>query len=180
MAPASLNEPSRRRLITVAGLSAGAALFARSALFAESPEPVFAVTQQKDVPANERGGGTLFAPVRQIDAGLLSIGYVELGPSDGPAALLLHGWPYDIHSFVDVAPLLAARGYRVIIPYLRGFGATRFLSGATLRNGQQSVLAEDIIHLMDALKIQITHGKGQVTTYCEAMLRHIGPELHKR
>jgi pimeloyl-ACP methyl ester carboxylesterase len=154
MAPTSWNELSRRRLFTIAGLPAGAALFAPSAFFAESLEPLFDMTQQKDVPANERGANTPFAPVRQINAGLLNVGYMELGPSDGSAVLLLHGWPYDVHSFVDVVPLLAAKGYRVIVPYLRGFGPTRFLSDVSLRNGQQSILAEDIIHLMDALKIQ--------------------------
>ena len=82
--------------------------------------------------------------VRQIDAGVLNVGYVDAGPADGPAVLLLHGWPYDIHSFVDVAPLLAAAGYRVIVPYLRGYGTTRFLSGETLRNGEQAALALDI------------------------------------
>jgi pimeloyl-ACP methyl ester carboxylesterase len=84
----------------------------------------------------------------------LNVGYAEAGPSRGPAVILLHGWPYDIYSFVDVAPLLASAGYRVIIPYLRGYGTTRFLSGQTLRNGQQSVVAIDIIALMDALKLQ--------------------------
>jgi pimeloyl-ACP methyl ester carboxylesterase len=92
--------------------------------------------------------------MKQIDAGLLNIGYAEAGPADGPAVILLHGWPYDIHSFVDVAPLLASAGYRVIVPHLRGYGSTRFLSSETLRNGQQSVVALDIIALMDALKIE--------------------------
>ena len=92
-----------------------------------------------------------FGPLQQIDAGVLNVGYAEAGPSDGPAVILLHGWPYDIHSFVDVAPLLAAAGYRVIVPYLRGFGPTRFLSGDTVRNGQQAALALDTIALMDAL-----------------------------
>src|SRR6202171_3814259 len=91
--------------------------------------------------------------VKQIDAGLLSIGYVEAGPSGGPPAILLHGWPYDIHSFDDVAPLLASAGYRVIVPYLRGYGPTRFLSSATFRNGQPSALAVDIVAFMDALKV---------------------------
>lgn len=94
-----------------------------------------------------------FGDLRQIDAGTLSIGYAEAGPANGPVAILLHGWPYDIHSFVDVAPLLAAQGYRVIVPYLRGYGTTRFLSADTMRNGQQAVVAVDIIALMDALKI---------------------------
>jgi pimeloyl-ACP methyl ester carboxylesterase len=91
--------------------------------------------------------------VKQIEAGLLDVGYAELGPAHGPVVMLLHGWPYDIHSFVDVAPLLAAEGYRVIVPYLRGFGTTRFLSAQTFRNAQQSAIALDIIALMDALKI---------------------------
>jgi pimeloyl-ACP methyl ester carboxylesterase len=100
------------------------------------------------------GTNTSFASMKQIDAGLLNIGYAEAGPADGPAVILLHGWPYDIHSFVDVAPLLASAGYRVIVPHLRGYGSTRFLSSETLRNGQQSVVALDIIALMDALKIE--------------------------
>jgi len=95
-----------------------------------------------------------FASMKQIDAGLLNVGYAEAGPLDGPAIVLLHGWPYDIHSYVDVAPLLATAGYRVIVPYLRGYGTTRFLSDKTSRNGQQSVLAVDIVALMDALKIE--------------------------
>lgn len=96
---------------------------------------------------------TSFAPLKQVKAGLLSVGYAEAGPSDGPPVILLHGWPYDIYSYVDVAPVLASAGYRVIVPYLRGYGPTRFLSDATDRNGQQSVVAVDIIALMDALKI---------------------------
>lgn len=95
-----------------------------------------------------------FSPLRQIDAGLLSVGYAEVGPAGGPPVILLHGWPYDIYSYVDVAPLLASAGYRVIVPYLRGYGPTRFLSSDTARNGQQSVLAVDLIALMDALKIE--------------------------
>jgi pimeloyl-ACP methyl ester carboxylesterase len=91
--------------------------------------------------------------VEQIDAGVLNVGYAEAGPPDGPAAVLLHGWPYDIHAYVDVAPLLAAQGYRVIVPYLRGFGTTSFLAADTIRNGQQSALAVDTIALMDALAI---------------------------
>ena len=92
--------------------------------------------------------------VKQIDAGLLSIGYVEAGPGSGPVVILLHGWPYDIHSFDEVTPLLAAAGYRVLVPYLRGYGPTRFLSDATFRNGQPSALAVDVIDFMDALKIK--------------------------
>jgi pimeloyl-ACP methyl ester carboxylesterase len=95
-----------------------------------------------------------FAPLKQIDAGLLNVGYAEAGPADGAPVILLHGWPYDIYSFVDVAPLVAAAGYRVIVPFVRGYGTTRFLSGDTVRNGQQAVVAIDVINLMDALKIQ--------------------------
>src|SRR5438270_11569546 len=91
-----------------------------------------------------------FDSLKQIDAGELNVGYVEAGPADGPAVILLHGWPYDIHSYVDVAPLLAAKGYRVIVPYLRGYGTTRFLSDDTVRNGQQSVVSLDAISPVDA------------------------------
>ena len=107
-----------------------------------------------DVPPIKPGTNTSFASLKQIDVGLLNVGYAEAGPANGPAVILLHGWPYDIHSYADVAPLLAAAGYRVIVPYLRGYGTTRFLSSDTFRNGQQSVVALDIIALMDALKIK--------------------------
>jgi pimeloyl-ACP methyl ester carboxylesterase len=99
------------------------------------------------------GTNTSFGALKQINAGLLNVGYAEAGKSDGPVVMLLHGWPYDIHSFVDVAPLLASAGYRVIVPYLRGYGTTRFLSSTTPRNGQQSVLAVDSLALMDALQM---------------------------
>ena len=94
-----------------------------------------------------------FGPLRRVDAGVLNIAYVEIGPASGTPVVLLHGWPYDIHSFADVAPLLAARGYRVLVPYLRGYGDTRFLSGATPRNAQQSALAADCVAFMDALSV---------------------------
>ncbi len=97
---------------------------------------------------------TSFSALKQIDAGVLNVGYAEAGKSDDPAVVFLHGWPYDIHSFVDVAPRLAQVGYRVIVPYLRGYGTTRFLSKDTVRNGQQAVLAVDTIALMDALRIE--------------------------
>jgi pimeloyl-ACP methyl ester carboxylesterase len=106
------------------------------------------------VPAIKPGTNTSFGSLKQIEAGVLNVGYAETGPAGGPAVVLLHGWPYDIHSYVDVAPFLASAGYRVIVPYLRGYGKTRFLSNETARNGQQSVLAVDIIALMDALKIE--------------------------
>jgi pimeloyl-ACP methyl ester carboxylesterase len=95
-----------------------------------------------------------FGPLKQVNAGVLNVGYAEAGPASGRPVILLHGWPYDIHTYVDVAPLLAAAGYRVIVPYLRGYGSTRFLSPATFRNGQQAAIAVDIIALMDALKIE--------------------------
>ena len=110
-------------------------------------------TKPATVPAIKPGTNKSFGALKQIDAGVLSAGYAEAGPINGPAVILLHGWPYDIHSFIDVAPLLASTGYRVIVPYVRGYGTTRFLSSETLRNGQPSALAVDIIALMDALKI---------------------------
>jgi pimeloyl-ACP methyl ester carboxylesterase len=95
-----------------------------------------------------------FGTVSQIDAGVLNVGYVDAGPSEGPAVVLLHGWPYDIHSYADVVPLLTAAGHRVIVPHLRGYGTTRFLSGETARNGEQAALADDAVALMDALEIE--------------------------
>jgi pimeloyl-ACP methyl ester carboxylesterase len=112
-----------------------------------------AQSKTTSLPPIKLGTDVSFGSLKQVDAGVLNIGYVEAGPSDGPTVVLLHGWPYDIHSYVDVAPLLASAGYQVIVPYLRGYGTTRFLSGDTLRNGQPSVLAVDVIALMDALKI---------------------------
>jgi pimeloyl-ACP methyl ester carboxylesterase len=96
-----------------------------------------------------------FPAIKQVEAGLLDVGYAEVGPAGGKPVILLHGWPYDIHSFVDVAPILAAVGYRVIVPYVRGYGTTRFLSADTLRNGQQGAVAMDAIAFMDALRIPI-------------------------
>src|ERR1700754_345814 len=100
------------------------------------------------------GENTTLGPIKQIDAGVLNVGYAEFGPATGQPVLLLHGWPYDAGSYIDVAPLLAAEGYRVIVPYLRGYGPTTFLSAQTMRNAQQSAVALDIIALMDALGIQ--------------------------
>jgi pimeloyl-ACP methyl ester carboxylesterase len=102
----------------------------------------------------QEGTHTAFSSIRQVEAGFLNVGYAETGPADGPVVILLHGWPYDIHSYVEVAPILAAAGYRVIVPYLRGYGTTTFLSSATPRTGQQAVEALDTIALMDALKIK--------------------------
>lgn len=110
--------------------------------------------QAAQLPPIKPGTNTSFAALKQVDAGLLNVAYAEDGPPNGPVALLLHGWPYDIYSFADVAPLLASAGYRVIAPYLRGYGATRFLSDDTHRNGQQAALAVDALALMDALQIE--------------------------
>ena len=136
----------RRQLVGAAILAATAAEFGMigSASAASS--------SNMPAPADKTTGAT-FPSVNQIDAGDLNIGYVDIGRRDGPPVVLLHGWPYDIHSFVDVAPLLVAKGFRVIIPHLRGYGSTHFLSDKTIRNGQQSVVAVDVVNLMDALKI---------------------------
>jgi pimeloyl-ACP methyl ester carboxylesterase len=138
---------NRRRFLGMAALSVVAAKFG----FIGSANAQSNNTAAAPI---KPGTNTSFASLKQIDAGLLNVGYAEAGPADGRAVVLLHGWPYDIHSYVDVAPLLAAAGYRVIVPYLRGYGSTRFLSDETFRNGQQSVVAVDIVALMDALKIK--------------------------
>jgi pimeloyl-ACP methyl ester carboxylesterase len=137
----------RRRFFGAAAMAIAAAQFSMiGSTHAETKSPA--------LPVIEPGTNTSFGSLKQIDAGLLNVGYAEAGPADGPAVILLHGWPYDIYSFVDVAPLLASAGYRVIVPYLRGYGTTRFRSNATARNGQQSVVATDIVALMDALTIR--------------------------
>jgi len=110
--------------------------------------------QSRSISPIKPGTNTSFASLKQIDAGVLSVGYAEAGPADGPPVILLHGWPYDIYSFVDVAPMLASAGYRVYVPYVRGYGPTRFLSTSTFRNGQPSAVAVDVIDFMDALKIE--------------------------
>jgi pimeloyl-ACP methyl ester carboxylesterase len=140
----------RRHFLTAAAASvAGVQLALLGAAPARAADAV-----TLDLSPVATGAHTAFAAIKQIDAGLLNVGYAEAGPADGPAVVLLHGWPYDIHSYVDVAPLLAAKGYRVIVPFLRGYGSTRFLSSTTFRNGQQAVVALDVIALMDALKIR--------------------------
>jgi pimeloyl-ACP methyl ester carboxylesterase len=137
----------RRRFLANALMSIAAAEIVLNA-------SVDAQSNKKDTAAIKSATDKSFGPLKQIDAGLLNVGYAEAGPADGPAVILLHGWPYDIYSFVDVAPLLAAKGYHVIVPFLRGYGTTRFLSTDTLRNGQPSAIALDVIALMDALKIK--------------------------
>jgi pimeloyl-ACP methyl ester carboxylesterase len=110
-------------------------------------------TRRAAAPPIKAGTNTSFSALKQINAGALNVGYAEAGPADGPAVILVHGWPYDIHTYVDVAPLLASAGNRVIVPYLRGYGPTHFLSSETPRNGEQVAIATDIVALMDALKI---------------------------
>jgi pimeloyl-ACP methyl ester carboxylesterase len=147
-------EMSRRDLFAIAGLSAGAALLAPEILVAES---VASASAGKPSPPSYGGASRTdgsFGPIKQVEAGVLNVGYAEAGPAEGRPVILLHGWPYDIHAFVDVAPLLAAKGYRVIVPYLRGYGSTNFLSSQAFRNGQPSAVALDVVALMDALKIQ--------------------------
>ncbi|KVE36326.1 alpha/beta fold hydrolase [Burkholderia sp. TSV86] len=139
---------TRRRLIlgtTLAGLSLAELGFG---------SPARAQSTADEPRTNRASSGSVpFDTIHQIDAGVLNVGYAQSGPKNGPAVFLLHGWPYDIHSYADVAPLLAAAGYRVIIPYLRGYGSTTFVSPDTPRNGQQAATAVDIVALMDALKI---------------------------
>jgi pimeloyl-ACP methyl ester carboxylesterase len=133
-------DPDRRRFlrmtgVAAAGVSLAAAVPARAS--AESSPP----------------SASVFGAIKQINAGDLNVGYAEAGPAKGRPVILLHGWPYDIHCYADVSRLLAAAGYRVIVPYLRGYGTTRFRSADTVRNGQQAVIATDVIALMDALGI---------------------------
>jgi pimeloyl-ACP methyl ester carboxylesterase len=144
-----INQDRRRFLGSAAMTIAAAQLGVIGSAKAQSGEmkPAGATTIKS-------GTSRSFGPLKQIDARLLNVGYAEAGPAGGPAVILLHGWPYDIHTYVDVAPLLASKGYWVIVPFLRGYGTTRFLSGDTFRNGQPSALALDIIALMDALKIK--------------------------
>jgi pimeloyl-ACP methyl ester carboxylesterase len=137
---------TRRDLLAGAAMSATAMLGMAGHASAQSGQPA--------APRPPAGTGKSFGSLKQVDAGLLSVGYAEAGPSDGRVVFLLHGWPYDIHTYVDVAPLLAAAGYRVIVPYVRGYGTTRFLSPTSLRSGQPSAVAVDVIDLMDALGIE--------------------------
>ena len=149
MKHANSNTLSRRHALKALGVAGGAALLGRVSAF--DSEHAIGSTGGS-TPSGPKS--TSLSPVRQTDAGLLNVGYAELGPPQGRAVVLLHGWPYDIHSYVEVAPLLASKGYRVVVPYLRGYGTTRFLSGETMRNGQPSALAVDLIPLMDALELE--------------------------
>ncbi|TMJ69092.1 MAG: alpha/beta hydrolase [Alphaproteobacteria bacterium] len=149
---AASSSPTRRGFLGTS--AAGAVTFAAlqlattSGADAQSSKP-----KRADLPKIKPGSNTSFASLKQIEAGVLNVGYAEAGPANGPPVILLHGWPYDIHSFVDVTPLLASAGYRVLVPYLRGYGGTRFLSNETFRNAQPSAVASDTIAFMDALKI---------------------------
>jgi pimeloyl-ACP methyl ester carboxylesterase len=146
-----MTEPvNRRRFLGAAIMTLAAAELG----IIGSAEARSSTTRPSNAPSRTSGTIRSFGELKQIHAGVLDVGYAEEGPTGGPGAILLHGWPYDIHSFVDVTPLLTARGYRVIVPYLRGYGTTSFLSSKTFRNGQPSALASDIIALMDALKIE--------------------------
>lgn len=155
----------RRRFLGTTAISIAAGPFAMLGSHAQAgtthPADAFsidphAMTPPTTLPREDKPvvTHTSLGPIKQINAGLLDIGYAEAGPAGGTPVILLHGWPYDIYSFADTTPILAAKGYRVIVPYLRGYGATKFLSGDTMRNGQQSAVALDIIALMDALKIE--------------------------
>jgi pimeloyl-ACP methyl ester carboxylesterase len=137
----------RRNFIGAAAIAAAAAQI--GTLPSAGAQP--AKTKLPDI---KPGTNVSFPPLKQIDAGVLNVGYAEAGPANGPPVILLHGWPYDIYAFVDVAPLLASAGYRTIIPFLRGYGTTRFLSKDTIRNGQPSAIAADTIAFLDALKIE--------------------------
>jgi pimeloyl-ACP methyl ester carboxylesterase len=146
--PEDINQ-NRRQFMGTAALGIAAAQLALTGSASAQPSK----TSPAKAAAVKPGSHTSFAALKQIDAGVLNVGYAEAGPANGPVVILLHGWPYDIYSFVDVAPLLAAAGYRVIVPYVRGYGTTRFLSPDAIRNGQQAAVAVDLIDLMDALRI---------------------------
>jgi len=144
-----LHDADRRRFLGTAAMT-----LAASPLMTPLAE---AQGERADAPkpqGTRPGAARAFPPLKRIDAGVLNVSYVEEGPADGSVVVLLHGWPYDIHSFVDVTPVLTSAGYRVIVPFLRGYGPTRFLSSSAVRNGQPAALARDLIDLMDALKIQ--------------------------
>jgi pimeloyl-ACP methyl ester carboxylesterase len=145
-----MNELDRRRFLRNATVAFAAAELATIG----SADAQSSQTSPAPMPQIRPGTNTSFGPLKRVHAGVLSIAYAEAGPADGPPVLLLHGWPYDIHSFVDVAPILANAGYRVLIPYLRGYGETQFLSPDAPRNAQPAAVATDAINFLDALRIQ--------------------------
>jgi pimeloyl-ACP methyl ester carboxylesterase len=140
---------NRRRFLSVAAL--GVAASQLSVINLLKAGPLDRVAEQANA---HRSGQNTFDTIKQVKTSALDIGYAEAGPAEGPVVILLHGWPYDIHSFTEVTSLLAAQGYRVLVPHLRGHGSTRFLSDQTMRNGQQAVIANDIVEFMDALKVK--------------------------
>ncbi len=142
-------DPDRRHFLEIAAASIAAGPFVLA-----SPAEARAGQAETAHAIARPGSGASLGPLRQIDAGALNVGYIDSGPANGPTVILLHGWPYDIHAFVEVTPLLASAGYRVIVPHLRGYGTTRFRSTEAVRNGQQAVVAVDIMALMDALGIE--------------------------
>ena len=144
-----LHSTDRRRFLGTAAMT-----LAASPLMTSFAEAHGESADAPKAPAAMPGSARSFPPLKRINAGALNVSYIEEGPANGPAVMLLHGWPYDIHSFVDVTPVLASAGYRVIVPFARGYGPTQFLSSSTVRNGQPAALASDVIDLMDALKIQ--------------------------
>ncbi|NWL76523.1 alpha/beta hydrolase [Pseudomonas taiwanensis] len=139
---------NRRRFLAASLVTLASAELVVGSAHAQSDAP-----KAPAAPAPATGANTSLGPLHHVDAGVLNVAYAEAGPADGRVVILLHGWPYDIHSFVDVAPLLASAGYRVLVPYLRGYGPTRFLSNETVRSGQPVAIASDIVAFMDALKI---------------------------
>ena len=152
MTPTTPVAPRRRHFLGATAATLAAAPLG-TLLGAAAPSAFAQVAVSAGTASGAGGAASRFATLRQVQAGDLNVGYAEVGPADGEPVILLHGWPYDIHMYVDVAPLLAAAGYRVIVPYLRGYGSTRFLSASTPRNGQQAAVANDILALMDALRI---------------------------
>ena len=136
---------NHRRFLGAAAIAATVAQFGMTGV---------ANAQPLQAPATQADTHDPLGPLKHVDAGVLNVAYAELGPADGPVVILLHGWPYDIHSFNDVAPALAAKGYRVLVPYARGYGETRFLSDKTPRDAEPAALAKDLTDFMDALKIQ--------------------------
>ena len=165
---------SRRRLLEIGGITALATLFAdRPAAGSDDNSKTLDLT-----PASPKNAS--FASMKRVSAGVLNVGYAEAGPANGPAVILLHGWPFDIHAFVDVAPLLAAAGYRVIVPFQRGYGSTTFLSADTFRTAQQSVCGEDVVKLMDALNIkQAILGGFDIGSRTAAVVAILWPERVK-
>jgi pimeloyl-ACP methyl ester carboxylesterase len=143
------NRYDRRYFLQQAAMCLGAAELAAAGIGQEAMSSELGIGSSAN-----KNDAKLFGPIKQIDAGDLNVGYAEEGPANGMPVILLHGWPYDIHSYEAVTPLLASAGYRVLVPFLRGYGTTQFLSEHTVRNGQQSVVAFDIVRFMDALHIQ--------------------------